>query len=187
MPQWAPPTPPLREQPRVSVSTMAVQQAMEAWRVRQAPPEADAPDPGPLDGLWGPRTAEALQAFVDYSAAHRGQAYANITVVADRRDRHVDVPEVLAFDIASLQRDYQQIIAGHLESRIGPVRRPQATPQQVGPATDGEEAPAEGGGLVLGPPVPQQRGLSTFAKFSLGFLLLGGLTGLGYWWWRRRR
>lgn len=153
------------------VPVRIIQQGLTWWHEEGATPGTPTRSPGPIDGLWGPRTAEALEGFL---AAQHPDELGRLVIEVDPRDREIILPGYLGEDLASMAVQYEARQAARGASQ---------------PSAQG----APGGGSPPAIRVPQETipslapRMAPTTKWALGILVVGGLAALGYWYWRSRR
>lgn len=93
------------------IGVRTIQKALKVWLANG--PDGEALDPGPVDGLWGPQTHEALRMFVSFTARGEGLDAARVLAPlrsVPARSRSIQLEESVAVGLTELSRSYEPMV-----------------------------------------------------------------------------
>lgn len=106
-----------------TIPVATVQRGLTVWYYN-APTDAPRASPGPVDGLWGPRTRRALEVFVRHVGPQREPPVSWALTLEDlgtpvARASEISVPARVAEDLFQLSRSYAGL-QEHLREQAPP-------------------------------------------------------------------
>lgn len=180
--------------PTATISVREVQQGLTYWRnVESRGWTDDAPSPGRIDGLWGPRTHEALRAYVAWHAPRARYDSARVMAPLRSVEARTHEIELELYFVGRLTTHavlYRSRPRGSGGSQPSP---PRDEPGRVRPPPDrGAGGAADRGGGSIGAGRDQgsressSSGSPALALFGL-FLVAAGGTAAAVAWSRRNK
>jgi len=181
--------------PTATISVSEVQQGLTYWRnVESRGLTDDAPSPGRIDGMWGPRTHEALRAYVAHHAG--GSRFDAARVLAPLRSvpartREIELELYFAGRLQTHAVLYRSRPRGGSGSRPS---TPRDEPGRVRPPPDrGAGSGADSGGGSVGAGGDRGDSRESSSEGSPAFAILGlllvaaGGTAAAVAWSRRKK
>jgi len=170
--------------PTATISVREVQQGLTYWSdVESRGLTDDAPHPGRADNQWGPRTHEALRAYVAFLAG--GTRYDSARVLAPLRSVAARASEI-ELEQHFVARLQTHAILHRSRSRTpGRTPTPREEPGRVRPPPDRTSSSGNGGGSGAGRGLrSSSSGGSAGPVLAIGAALLGA--GAAAFAWSRR-
>lgn len=169
--------------PTRTLSVREAQQGLTYWaNVASRGRTSDAPHPGRIDGQWGPRTHDALRAYVAFHAGQHG-GYDSARVLAPLRSTPARARDV------EFERYFVTLLEGHARLYRNLSRSPAPAPTPTPREEPGRLRPPPEREPTSGAPVldaPERSAGSAGPALAIGAIVLAGAAAAIAWSRRRR-